>query len=284
MIAKRAADGEDLPFDFWQRALTLGDVETPVTFQSDNYQLVGILHTPQTAPDQTPAVLFLHGFTGQKVEPHRLFVKTARALMKRGFTALRFDFRGCGDSSGECEDATLNAEIQDARVALEFLRRQPRVDSSRIGIVGMSFGGAVASYVAAADPNVKSLALWCPVADGPDILQRLVAASPAAVASLMTTGFADYGGWRVSKQFVEEFQTMRPVAELAKSSCPVLLIHGEKDETVPVAQAEIYAKALSNNSRQFKRHIIKDASHSFDRADWEQTVIRETVEWLAATV
>jgi dipeptidyl aminopeptidase/acylaminoacyl peptidase len=257
-------------------------VETPVTFLSDNYQLVGILHAPEIAPDKMPAVLFLHGFTGTKVEPHRIFVKAARALMKRGFAVLRFDFRGCGDSGGECEDVTVSGEIADARKALEFLRSQPRVDADRIAIVGLSMGGAIACHVVAREPNVKSLVLWAPVADGPAILQRI--ATPAAVGGLLANGFADHNGWRVSMKLVEEFQAMQPVHELAKASCPVLLLHGEKDETVPVEQSELYEKIFAGGSRKFKKHIIKDSPHTFDRADWEETVIKETVTWIEETV
>lgn len=257
-------------------------METPVTFLSDNYQLVGILHTPEIAPDKMPAVLFLHGFTGTKVEPHRIFVKTARALMKRGFAALRFDFRGCGDSGGECEDVTVSGEIADARKALEFLRQHPRVNPDRIAVVGLSMGGAVACHVVAREPNVKSLVLWAPVADGPAILQRI--ATPAAVGGLLANGFADHNGWRVSMKLVEEFQAMQPARELAKANCPVLLLHGEKDETVPVEQAEIFAKQLADGARKFKKLVVRDSAHTFDRADWEATVISETVAWIEGTV
>ncbi len=257
-------------------------METPVTFLSDNYQLVGILHTPEIASDKMPAVLFLHGFTGTKVEPHRIFVKTARALMKRGFSALRFDFRGCGDSGGECEDATVSGEIADAQTALKFLRGQPHVNPDRIAIIGMSMGGAVASHVVAKEPQIKSLVLWAPVADGPAILQRI--ATPAAVGGLLASGFADHNGWRVSMKLVEEFQEMQPAKELAKANCPALVLHGGNDETVPVEQSELYAKALSNGARKFKRHVITGAPHTFDRADWEETVIQETVAWIEGTV
>jgi dipeptidyl aminopeptidase/acylaminoacyl peptidase len=259
-------------------------METPVTFASDGFQLIGMLHTPDCAPNPAPAVLFLHGFTGTKVEPHRIFVKTAREFVKRGFTALRFDFRGSGDSGGECEDATLSGEIADTKVALDFLTKQPGIDPDRISIVAMSMGAAVACHVVPREPRIKSLVLWSAAGDGATIIQKMASETPAAVGQLITSGHADYQGWRVSMKFVQEFQSMRPVDELAKATCPVLLIHGEKDETVPVAQMALFEKALARNNRKFRTHIIKDSPHTFDRADWEEIVIKETVEWLVKTV
>ena len=74
--------------------------ERPIVFYNKGQQLNGILHSPVACAALCPAVVFFHGFTGTKVEPHRIFVKTARELAAIGFYALRFDFRGSGDSEG----------------------------------------------------------------------------------------------------------------------------------------------------------------------------------------
>ena len=69
-----------------------------------------ILHLPTARDASCPAVAFFHGFTGTKVEPHRIFVKTARELAAIGFYVLRFDFRGCGDSAGDFSEMTIGGE------------------------------------------------------------------------------------------------------------------------------------------------------------------------------
>ena len=64
--------------------------ETPITFSNHGQQLVGMLHLPD-GPGPHPAVIFYHGFTGDRVENHVIFVKMARRLAAAGHAALRFD-------------------------------------------------------------------------------------------------------------------------------------------------------------------------------------------------
>ena len=117
--------------------------------------------------------MMCHGFTGNRIEAHFIFVKAARALAQAGIAAFRFDFRGSGESGGRFEDMTVPGEIADARTAVQVLARQPRMDRARIGILGLSLGGMVAANTAAREPAVRSLALWCATANPTSMFQRL---------------------------------------------------------------------------------------------------------------
>ena len=148
-------------------------LETPVTFECRGQQIVGMLHLP-AGRKRVPAVLLLHGFTGTKVEAHRMFVKLSRTLAQKGIASLRFDFRGSGDSAGNFEDLTLRSELADSLEAIKFLARHKRINSRRLGLVGLSFGGAVASYVVGRErTRFQGLVLWAPVAEGAGILDDL---------------------------------------------------------------------------------------------------------------
>lgn len=72
-------------------------MEIPVVFGKEGHRLVGILHSVDDG-ERKPGVVLFHGFTGNKIEPHRLFVKIARKLASIGINVLRFDFYGSGDS------------------------------------------------------------------------------------------------------------------------------------------------------------------------------------------
>ena len=260
-------------------------METPFVFDSDGFQLVGMLHRPGDSAirNPQPAILFLHGFTGQKTEAHRVFVKTARALARAGFTALRFDFRGSGDSGGEFEQATVNGWRHDARVAFDTLLRQPGVDAGRVGVIGLSMGGAVACHLAAGEPRVRSLTLWSAVANGPEVLS--VVGSPESVEHLAKHGWADRMGNKVSAAFVKEFETMRPADDLARSQCPVFIAHGTADETVPVAQADVFeAAARATPGRRVEKFIVPFADHTYANVALEARVIEATVAWFQRTL
>lgn len=257
-------------------------MEIPVVFESKGQQIVGMLHLPD-GRGRFPTALLLHGFTGTKVEPHRMFVKLARALAQHGIATLRFDYRGSGDSAGEFEDMTIRSEVADALEAIKFLARHKQINSRRLALIGLSMGGAVASYVVAREKaRFKSLVLWAPVAEGAGILDDL--STPDAVSSLAETGITDHEGNLVGVTFVRQFADMRPLREVVKSNCPVLIIHGSGDETVPVHHADLYERALRSPDRVVKKVIIPGADHTFNRHVWEQRVITETVDWLGETL
>ena len=76
-------------------------MEEPVGFVSDGFKLVGILHLPELREPgkRRAAFLVLHGFGSNKDGGSGTAV--AKMLAGLGYAALRFDFRGCGESEGE---------------------------------------------------------------------------------------------------------------------------------------------------------------------------------------
>jgi len=168
----------------------------PIVLENFGQKIFGVLHIPEKTP--APFVLFCHGFTGTKVEPHRTFVNTAEALAKEGIGALRIDFRGSGDSEGSFKDMTVEGEVSDALVALDFLRQNNLVDKERIGILGLSMGGAVASITSGRSPIVKSCVLWSAVCHFDIFFNR----SPEEIQKIKDYGdFIDLGGNPVGKNF-----------------------------------------------------------------------------------
>lgn len=255
---------------------------TPVVFECKGQQLVGMMHLPK-GRGRFPTALLLHGFTGNKVETHRLFVKLSRALADRGIASLRIDFRGSGDSDGDFEDMTVRTEIADAQEAVKFLARHKSVNSRRMALIGLSMGAAVASYVVARERSrIKSLVLWAPVADGAGILDEL--STPEALTSLAETGITDHGANMVGMQFIRQFAEMKPLREVVKCDCPALLVHGERDQTVPAHHSDDYERALRSTKHLVKKVIIEEADHTFNKHVWETQAIDETVSWLSETL
>ncbi len=130
-------------------------MEERVTFASDSLKLAGVLHTPEGAGSgRRPALLILHGFGSNKDGGVALAV--ARLLASWGYVALRFDMRGCGDSEGQRGRVICLEQVEDTRNALSFLAARAGVDPERIGLVGNSFGAAVAVYTAGVDGRVAA--------------------------------------------------------------------------------------------------------------------------------
>src|SRR5690554_8214274 len=98
--------------------------ETPVSFVNSEEKLYGILHQPLNAElKNAPLLIFLHGFAGYRIGPHQLFIKTARFLTQRGYSCLRFDFRGRGYSEGARENTNYKSMVSDLDVIIQTVKK-----------------------------------------------------------------------------------------------------------------------------------------------------------------
>ena len=257
-------------------------IEKPVVFYNQGQQLNGILHSPTGYETPCPAVAFFHGFTGTKVEPHRIFVKTARELAAIGFYVLRFDFRGSGDSAGDFSEMTIGGEVSDAIKSIDVLTAMQGVDPGRIGILGLSMGGCVAAFVSGQDARVKSTVMWAPLSDDPpdrkqEILERVKhTPTPEEIAQLNPN--------IVGKAFYEELPRISPSVTLQQFTGALLVIHGSGDDVVPVSHGRRYYELMRERDALTELEIVDKADHTFNTVAWEQAVIARSVAWFQRTL
>jgi len=249
-----------------------------VEFKSRRLTLRGMIHAPRRrAP--APGVLFLHGFTGQRMEANFIFVRTARELAAAGIASLRFDFAGSGESEGRFEDATPLTELADARAALDVLASRRGVDARRLGVVGLSMGGCVAGMLLE-DKRLLSAALWAAVADLGPILQT---AAPVGAKVLMRRkGYIERGAFKLGSRFIEDAEQVDPLIGVACSCADILVIHGTADQTVPFEQAHMFEGAARSRvlpGARTELALISGASHTFDSVVHQDEVVSRTVAW-----
>jgi pimeloyl-ACP methyl ester carboxylesterase len=125
-----------------------------VTFPSAGRNLAGTIRVPDgiARGERRPAFLVLHGFGSNRKSDNVL--RPAGVLGRLGYVTLAFDMRGCGDSEGEKGRVICLEQVEDTRNALTFLAQHAEVDPNRIGVIGTSFGGAVAVYAGGVDERV----------------------------------------------------------------------------------------------------------------------------------
>lgn len=139
--------------------------ETEVSFQSeDGWNLPGVLHMPDSAKgdSKVPGVVLVHGAKHDQ----QTYYYLAPELAKRGIAALRFDWRGKGETAppaNEKAGAASGGENQnvylDVKAAIEFLASQKGVDSSRIALVAATLGTNHALRAALGDSRIKTVVL-----------------------------------------------------------------------------------------------------------------------------
>ena len=236
--------------------------------------LRGMLHRPSdTGGRSLPAVVMFHGFTGNRMEAHWIFVKCARALAQSGIASLRFDFSGSGESEGEFREVTLRGEIADGRTAVEFLRRQRGIDAPRVGLLGLSLGGAVAAALASS-VEARAIVLWSALAHTAR-LREIVEASAQAIPN--QAGMVEFEAHEVSPRFLDDVLKVEPARHLKRFKGPTLIIHPEKDEHIPVAHARAFFRASGAVAKELV--IVSGADHVFKSISSEREVIGRTVQW-----
>jgi uncharacterized protein len=128
-----------------------------VTYRSADVTIAATLLIPAQATS-VPGVVIVHG-SGSSSRDNPWTTAYAETLARRGIAVLYPDKRGSGESTGDWRESSVEDLANDVRAGLAFLRRQPGVDSSGLGILGFSQGGYVASVVAAEDPTVAFTAV-----------------------------------------------------------------------------------------------------------------------------
>lgn len=255
-------------------------MQKPIELVVKGKTLRGMYHYPD-GEGIYPTVILFHGFTGNKLEPHRIFLKLSRRLTASGMAAVRFDFSGSGESDGDFEEMTFSSEVFEAQEILKFVSYLPTTDADRIGLVGLSMGGAIASVIAGKNPSsIKALVLWS--AAGIETIEEIYRANEAKGHFYRNEqGQIDMGGLWLNENFCADLGNWNSYAALKTYPGPALILQGTGDEVVPPATAEQYQAALGGRARLI---YIPEADHTFNRHPWEEAVLTETTQFLKQTL
>jgi pimeloyl-ACP methyl ester carboxylesterase len=178
---------------------------------------------------RTATIVLSHGYGGNQDE----MLPAADALHRAGFSVFTYDLRGCGRSGGEITFGTL--EQDDLRSVVEHLSGRDDVDGDRIGALGFSMGGASTLLAAADEPRIKAVvadSAWAHV-------EHWLKPSLGKVLTSPNERFTPVSMKLVELRTETSFGELVPERVVSKlSPRPLLLVHGEKDDIVPVADAD----------------------------------------------
>ncbi len=224
---------------------------TTVAVPGAGLTLNGYLLRPSRRARDFPGVLLLHG-SGTNAED---LIDTGRSLADRGYIALALTMRGFRGSPGQDDCGAEQAD--DAVQALSWLAQQPGVDGSRLGILGYGQGGQVAMLAVTRTTLPRAVVAFFPVSDVAE-LER-------------TTPYASVRDYVATVCRPQTFEKVSPILNAGSINAPVLIIHGNRDDRVPVTQSEAMRAALEHAHKPVELHILPSARHDFTPVQFEES-------------
>jgi len=246
--------------------------EIPLVFENKRgEQLIGILHLPKK--EKPPLVVLVHGFGQTKSK--RSLVRLARLLEKEGVAVFRFDFSGCGDSEGELENTTLKRQIEDLDAIIKGIFKQVNLDSRRMAFVAESLGCVVSTlyYKNHSDISLKTMVFWTPAFCQKKLIP--IWNSEEQLKEWKKKGYLIVKDKKMGLEYLKENENKDYSSLLSKIHLPILILHGKKDEVVPLKFSEKLAEKYKNI-----RLVKLNTDHKFEDYFEQQRLIKETINWI----
>jgi acetyl esterase/lipase/ubiquinone biosynthesis protein UbiJ len=217
------------------------------------------LYLPERAAGRLPLVVWIHGGAWQAGSKNNC---PAVPLVAKGYAVASINYR-------LSQHAIFPAQIEDCKAAIRWLRANAakyQLDPDRIGVWGASAGGHLVAMLGTAG-DVKQLEgtggnlsqssrVQC-VVDwfGPSDLLTMAGShdNPDSPESRLIGGPVP--------ENKEKARKASPVTYVSKDSCPFLIMHGDKDNTVPLGQSEELAVALKKVGVEVTLQVIKGNGH-----------------------
>ena len=228
---------------------------------SDGVKLTMDLYRPAQASAPAPLVVYIHGggwTGGDKSDGVGLIFK--EELTRRGYAYASINYR-------LAPKYTFPAPIEDVKCAIRHLRANAEkydIDPQRIGVIGGSAGGHLAALLGVSDAQagwdtgeyLDQSSRVQAVVDlyGPADLRVMLAQSPLKYALQV------FGAASNQDPVLDVYS---PVTYISPDDPPFLIMHGDLDEVVPLAQSEILYDRLKNGGVPAELVIVKNAGHSF---------------------
>ncbi len=220
-------------------------------------------------PKNLPLIVFPHGgpyYVRDKYE----YDAEVQLLANRGYAVLQPNYRG---SEGYGEDFYKKGEGQwgrqmqdDLDDGMDWLVKQGMVDAKRVCIVGASYGGYAALWGATRNPErYRCAASFAGVSD---LGRQLKYQIDFRVNKRYRKD------WRKIVQGAPDFdpRTVSPLFTIDQLHTPILLVHGDADQTVPYKQSKLYADALRKAGKTFEFYTYAKEGHGFSTSanlkDW----------------
>ncbi len=217
--------------------------------------------------EKSIAVVILgHGYLSDKQS--RTNTELSKRLNSAGISTLSYDMYGHGESQGNAEYLTISKAVENLITVYDYAKLQ---GYKKVGVSGSSFTGIV-SLIGASKRAFDVIVLKCPVFDSKMLWDDRLGI--VGVKKWKESGFIEPFGkkWRFGAY--EDASQYDMYAIVRGINVPILVIHGDKDETVPIKHAH---EIISNSNAQLV--VVAGADHFFRNPVHFEYMIKNSFDW-----
>lgn len=223
----------------------------------DNNRLNAVLDMPGGDPQKCPLVIIIHGYSGHTEEVQ--IAAIARKVNELGYASLRVDMYGHGKSDGEFRNHTLFKWMTNMMTVIDYARALPFVTD--IYLCGHSQGGLTVMLAAALKhESISGMIALSPAVMIPELARkgeiRRITFDPDRIPDELV----ERNGRILSGNYIRAAQMIHVDEAIARYNGPVLLVHGDADESAPWHYSAEAARAYQNA----KLVIIPGETHYYD--------------------
>lgn len=227
------------------------------------------IYLPPNAGPNTPLMVWIHGGAwnmGNRFNDMSYMTNTIKGILENGFALATIEYR-------YSTEAIFPAPLQDCNQAIEYLYQhatQYKLDKNRIGLIGFSAGGHLASLLALSNNNAVSsfypnntkphFKIKC-VLDfyGPSDFITLGSSPDTSINNERNAVSILLGTMPIKRPDIA--RQASPTTYVDKNDPPFFIVQGEKDESVPYTQSQMLAAWLTVNGVANKLTIVPGAPH-----------------------
>jgi dipeptidyl aminopeptidase/acylaminoacyl peptidase len=238
-----------------------------IAYASDGLKVTGIEVVPSdiAAGETMPLMIYNRGGSGNYgvLSPGQISVLMAPFVKQMRLGVLASNYRGNGGSEGAEEFG--GSDVADVLNLIALGREQPWWDGKNIFMLGWSRGGMMAYLALKAGADLTAVAIGAGVADANDKVR-------GDMEKLMVRVLPNYPEGREAL-----LQARSAICWPEKLNAPLLIMHGDADETVPVSEARALVSKLQALGKTVKYVEYPEGNHALKK-HWKEWV-SETVEW-----
>jgi dipeptidyl aminopeptidase/acylaminoacyl peptidase len=235
------------------------------------------VHARNTTAKRPPCVVF---FDGLDVTKETQYMRGVTDLIRRGISVLVMDGPGTGEAI-RFRKIYLRHDYEVAGSAcFDYLEKRGDVDPKKIGIIAISLGGYYAPRCASMDHRFAACIAWGGIWDYYNTWKKRIDASFKTPLSVPGHHIMWILGVDSLDEALLKLEPYRLDGVVQKMQCPFLIVHGEKDEQVPLSDAEKLYQASGSKDKTLRVFRADEGGVQHCQRDNLTLVVAEMWDWL----